>query len=71
MTTGPDLLRQMCRVPEPQGTDEELVREALKSFRRIALMFDGGGLQYACTLSKAALEAFERLADLQPGLFQQ
>jgi len=65
MTVGSEMLAQMCEIPEPQGTDEELVREALKSFRRLALSFRYGGLGYQCELSRAALAAFERLVDPQ------
>ncbi len=43
----------------PQGTDEELVREALKAFNMLALSYRRGGLAYQRRLSEAALEAFE------------
>lgn len=48
-------------IPEPRGSDEELIREALKRFRRLALAHRYGGLGYEYKLSKAALEAFERM----------
>ena len=63
--TGTELLRNMCQVPDPQGADEEIVAEALKAFRKVALCFDRGGLAYQYKLSKAALEAFKRLVDPQ------
>jgi hypothetical protein len=47
--------------PEPQGTDEELVREALKRHGRLALTRRYGGLGYEYKLSRAALQAFERM----------
>ena len=56
---------------DPEGTDEELVREALKAFRRFALSNRYGGMQYQYDLSKAALEAFERLVDPQPALWTE
>ncbi len=69
MTAGSDLLIKLCQVPDPKGTDEELVREALKAFRRIMAGNEYGGLQYQYKLSRVALAAFERLVDLQPALW--
>ncbi len=69
MTTGSDLMIKMCQVPDPQGTDEQLVREALKAFRRFMAGYERGGLAYQYKLSKAALEAFKRLVDPQPALW--
>ena len=43
LPTGPELLRNMCQVPEPQGTDEEIVTEALKAFRKVALCLTAVG----------------------------
>ena len=71
LPAGPELLRNMCQVPAPQGTDEEIVTEALKAFRKVALCFDRGGLAYQYKLSKAALEAFERMTDPQPALWTE
>jgi hypothetical protein len=59
-------LAEMCRIPEPEGTDEELVREALRSFRQLAGMFRYGGLAYEYKLARTALDAFERI--LEPKL---
>jgi len=69
MSTGSEALLKMCRVPEPEGADEELVREALKAFRKVASCFDRGGLAYEYKLAQAALAAFERLVDPQPELW--
>ena len=69
MTTGPELLIKMCQVPDPQGTDEAIVTEALKAFRRLTSGNQYGGLAYQYKLAKAAIEAFERMTDPQPGLF--
>lgn len=71
MLTGPELLRKMCQVPDPKGTDEELVREALKAYRRFMAGYERGGLAYQYKLSKAALAAFERLVDPQPALWTE
>ena len=69
MTTGSEMLIKMCQVPDPQGTDEELIREALKSYRRVMAGNEYGVLAYQYKLSKVALEAFGRLVDPQPELF--
>ena len=69
MTTGSEMLLDMCRVPEPQGTDEEIVREALAAYRRFMAGYQFGLLAYQYKLSRAATEAFERLVNSQPALF--
>ena len=69
MTTASELLIKMCQVPEPQGTDEEIVTEALKAFRSLVSGHQYGGLAYQYKLAKAALPAFERVTDPQPELF--
>lgn len=55
--------------PEPQGTDEELVREALKHYKRHAYQNRYGGMGYDLKLARAALDAFERLIVPQQGTF--
>ena len=71
LPTGPELLRNMCQVPDPQGTDEEIVTEALKAFRRFMAGYKYGGLAYQFKLSHAALPAFERMTDPQLALWTE
>ena len=65
MSTGKEILIALARVPEPDGTDEELVREALKRYRSFMSGHQFGLLAYQYKLSRVALEAFERLIDPQ------
>ena len=67
MTDGSRLLEEMCRIPEPKGSDAELVTQALKKYRNLALQHRYGGMGHDHALAKAALEAFERL--MTPTLF--
>ena len=71
MTTGSEMLLDICRVPEPQGTDEEIVREALAAYQRFMAGHQFGLLAYQFKLSQAALAAFERLVNPQPALFRE
>ena len=67
MTAGSALLVELCRIPEPEGTDQELVERALKAYRGFTYPHRYGGLAHSHALAKAALSAFERI--MQPSLF--
>ena len=71
MTNGKEILVALARVPEPDGTDEELVREALKAYRNFMSARRYGLLAYQYKLSRAALPAFERMTDPQPALWTE
>jgi hypothetical protein len=65
MTDGRELLLSMCKTPDPEGTDEELVLEALKAYRQVCASFCYGGMGYGYKLSNAALDAFDRMTEQQ------
>lgn len=67
MTTGSALLRKLCDIPKPEGTDTVLVERALKAYRKFARSHRYGGMGCDYALALAALDAFERI--MKPPLF--